>query len=277
MNIPLGFDLGPFTIRFYGIILVIGAVAGTVLAYFEAKRRDQDPELVWDAMIWALILGIVGARIWHIFTPEPSLVEVGITTRFYLTHPLDALAVWNGGLGIPGGVIGGSLGLWIFARRNKLNFLTWMDIGAPGLALAQAIGRWGNFINQELYGPPTDLPWGIPIDPAYRLPEYMNETHFHPLFLYESLWNLANMGLLLWLSRRYGERLKPGTLMLVYLIVYPVGRFMLEFIRPNSPMTGGVQTNQAIMGAVAVVSGIALFLRLRKNEDVPMGAEGQNE
>ena len=149
-----GFEIGPLYIRFYGIILMLGAVAGAWLASFEARRRGQDPEIVWDLLVYLIIGGVIGARLWHIFTPPPSSIEQGITTTFYLTHPLDAVAVWKGGLGIPGAVIGGALALLFYTRRNSLSFLEWADIAAPCVALGQAIGRFGNFFNQELYGAP---------------------------------------------------------------------------------------------------------------------------
>jgi phosphatidylglycerol:prolipoprotein diacylglycerol transferase len=178
-----------------------------------------------------------------------------------------------GGLGIPGAVIGGALALYLFCRRKKMNFLTWADIAVPGVALAQAIGRWGNFFNQELYGKPSTLPWAIKIDPINRLPGYENYATFHPLFLYESIWNLLNMGLLLWLERRFAGRLKEGDLFLTYLVGYPVGRFFLEFLRLDSPRIGTINTNQAVMLIVAVVAGFLLFWRHREgsvqgNDDV---------
>jgi phosphatidylglycerol:prolipoprotein diacylglycerol transferase len=264
---PTGLQVGPLYIRFYGIILMIGALAGAWLAAHEAKRQDQDPEIIWDGLIWVLIGGILGARIWHILTPPPSMVEQGITTAWYLTHPLDALAIWRGGLGILGAVVGGVLALYLFTRKNKLSFLFWMDVGAPGLALGQAIGRWGNFVNQELYGKPTNLPWAIHIDPQYRLPGYENQATYHPLFLYESLWNLANMFLLLWISRRLADRLKPGDVFLTYLLVYPIGRFLLEFIRLDPSMVAGLNANQTVMLIVALVAGGILFWRHRIQKD----------
>jgi phosphatidylglycerol:prolipoprotein diacylglycerol transferase len=209
-----------------------------------------------------LIGGIVGARLWHILTPPPSS---GITAAWYLTHPLDALAVWKGGLGIPGAVIGGLVVLYFYTRRHKLDFAQWADITAPSLALGQAIGRWGNFFNQELYGAPTNLPWKLYIDPAHRLANYETEEYYHPLFLYESLWNLGNMFLLLWISRRYADRLKNGDLFLIYLIVYPVGRFMLDFLRLDASMVGGININQTVMAVVAVLSTAALLWRHRRD------------
>lgn len=258
---PEGFSIGPLFVRFYGIILMSGAVAGGFLAVREAKRRGYDPEIVWDLFIYLLIGGIIGARIWHILTPSPS---TGVTTAWYLSHPLDALAVWKGGLGIPGAVIGGLIALFFYSRRTGINFAEWTDIGAPSLALGQAIGRWGNFVNQELYGAPTNLPWKIFIDPDHRLPDYLNVEYYHPLFLYESLWNLMNMFLLLWISRRFAGSLKTGDIFFTYLIVYPVGRFFLDFLRLDASMVGGLNINQTIMALVAVCAGTALFLRHRK-------------
>ena len=133
-----GFALGPLYIRFYGIILMLGAVAGGYLATVEVKRRGQDPEMVWDLLVYLIIGGVVGARLWHVFTPPPSSIAEGFPVQYYLTHPLDALAIWKGGLGIPGAIIGGLIALLLYARGHKeIAFLDWTDIAAPGLALGQ--------------------------------------------------------------------------------------------------------------------------------------------
>jgi phosphatidylglycerol:prolipoprotein diacylglycerol transferase len=258
---PSSFNIGPLTIHFYGIVIMLGVIAATYLARREAHRRGQNGELVWDMLVWVLIAGILGARLWHIFTPSPSAEAQGLTTYFYLTHPLDALAIWNGGLGIPGAVIGGAIALFFFGRRHHLPYLTWLDILAPGLALGQAIGRWGNFFNQELYGAPTKLPWAIYIDPQHRLPGFENQAYYHPTFLYESLWDLGNMGLLLWLNRRLKDRLKTGDIFLIYLIVYAFGRFMLEFLRLDSSQLGGINANQTFMLVVLIIASLILAWR----------------
>ncbi len=257
---PEGFFIGSFEVRFYGIILMLGAVAGAFLAAREAKNRDQEPDIVWDLMIYLLIGGIIGARLWHILTPTPS---TGITPMWYFTHPLDALNLRKGGLGIPGAVIGGAIVLFFYTRRRGLNFAEWADIAAPGLALGQAIGRWGNFFNQELYGAPTNLPWKIYIDPQHRLAGYENVAYYHPLFLYECLWNIGNVFLLLWVSRRFADRLKNGDLFLIYLIVYPIGRFLLDFLRLDAALVEGININQTIMLVVAILAALVLFLRHR--------------
>ncbi|MCJ7825168.1 MAG: prolipoprotein diacylglyceryl transferase [Anaerolineales bacterium] len=139
-----------------------------------------------------------------------------------------------------------------------------LNATAPGIALAQAIGRWGNFINQELYGPPTDLPWGIFINPRNRIPEYAAFERFHPLFLYESIWNLLNMLFLLWIWRRFGDRIRSGDLFLVYLITYPIGRFLLEFIRLDYVPLFGINFNQGFMLLAAIASALVIFVRHRQ-------------
>jgi phosphatidylglycerol:prolipoprotein diacylglycerol transferase len=252
---PTGFQIGPLPIRFYGLIIMLGVLAAAWLASREAKRRGLDPELVLDGLIWVILAGVIGARLWHIFTPTPTDVAAGLTTYYYLTHPLAAINIRSGGLGVPGAVLGGAIAIILYARRKNLNVLVWLDIAAPGVALAQAIGRWGNFVNQELYGPPTDLPWGIFIEPQYRLQAYQAYTHFHPLFLYESLWNLMNMAILLWVGRRFDEKLIPGDIFLGYLIIYPLGRFLLEFIRLDSAQIAGLNANQTFM---LIVMGVSL-------------------
>ena len=258
---PEGFFIGSFEVRFYGIILMLGAVAGAWLATRESKRRGHDVEIVWDLFIYLLIGGIIGARIWHILTPSPSS---GLTTEWYLSHPLDMINLRRGGLGIPGAVIGGLITLYFYSRKTGINFAEWTDIISPSLALGQGIGRWGNFFNQELYGAPTNLPWKLFIDPAHRLSGYFDVEYYHPLFLYESIWNFANMFLLIWISRRYADRLKNGDIFLVYLIVYPVGRFLLDFLRLDASLVGGININQTTMAVVALCSAITLYLRHRK-------------
>lgn len=262
---PYGIHIGNFLyFRFYGMIIMAGAIAAAYLARHILRQSGRDGEVVWDGLIWALIFGVIGARLYHVFTPSQSLLALGIDTRYYLTHPLDILTTWRGGLGMPGALAGGVLGLYLFARRRKLNLLELLDVAAPGVALAQAIGRWGNFVNQELYGPPTDLPWGIPIRPENRLAGYEAFERFHPLFLYESIWNLLSAGLLYWLWKRHGSRLQRGDLFLVYLITYPVGRFLLEFLRLDYVPLFGINLNQALMALVALASALALYWRHRK-------------
>ena len=262
---PQGFQVGPVFIRYYGIILMVGALAGGWLAAREAKRRGHNPDVVWDLLIWLIIGGIVGARLWHVFTPSPSAIAEGRTTIFYLTHPFDMINLRNGGLGIPGAVIGGAMALYFYSRKHGLNFAEWTDIAAPALALGQSIGRWGNFVNQELYGAPTNLPWKIYIDPLYRLPGFETQDYYHPLYLYESLWNLANMALLIWLTRRFSNRIKYGDIFLVYLFVYPVGRFLLDFLRLDAAKLGGINANQTAMAIVAVSSTLAILWRHRQD------------
>jgi phosphatidylglycerol:prolipoprotein diacylglycerol transferase len=266
-DIPLPFHLQPFHIYFYGILIMLGVIAAAFLGQFEAKRRGMNPDFIWDALFWVVLAGIVGARLWHVFTPPPSMVEQGITTKWYLTHPLDMINIRNGGLGIPGAVIGGGLALWVFCRRKKISFLTWADVVVPGVALAQAIGRWGNFFNQELYGKPTNLPWKLYIDPLHRVPGFENYDYFHPLFLYESLWNLLNMVLLIWATRRFEKWLKPGDIFLAYMIMYAIGRFSLEFLRLDASRVGGINFNQTFMIVVALVAGAFLFLNHRLRRD----------
>ena len=269
---PGGFFIGPLEVRFYGIIIVSGAVLGAWLASREAQRRGRNPDIVWDLLIYLMIGGIIGARIWHIFTPSPNiLVRDSITGEMVnpyfaggTVHLLDILAIWKGGLGIPGAVIAGAIVLYVYSKVQKINFAEWADIIAPSLALGQSIGRWGNYFNQELYGAPTNLPWKIYIDPAHRLAGYLDIQYYHPLFLYESLWNLFNMCLLIWVSRRYADRLKLGDVFLVYLIVYPVGRFFLDFLRLDASMVGGININQTVMGIVALCSAASLYFRHRK-------------
>jgi phosphatidylglycerol:prolipoprotein diacylglycerol transferase len=270
---------GNYLLKFYALIIIVGAFLAGYLASVQAKRRGHNPEIVWDALFWIVLAGIVGARLWHILTPPQSMVDQGYDTAYYLNlnHwvPVDflgfrislpaALATPNGGLGIPGAVIGGVLAFYIFARRAKLNFAEWMDIAAPCLALGQAIGRWANYINEELYGRPTTLPWAISIDAALRLPGYTDPAlKFHPLFFYESLGTALICVGLLYLGRRLAKWLKFGDLFLIYLIAYPTLRFFLEFLRLDRSPVFGVDINQVTMAVVAVAAGLGLAYRHRR-------------
>jgi phosphatidylglycerol---prolipoprotein diacylglyceryl transferase len=273
---PEGIQIGPISIHFYGVLIMLGVLAACWLSSREAIRRSQDPEVIWDSVIWLILGGIIGARIWHILTPTPSDVANGLTTSYYLAHPLDAISIWKGGLGIPGAVIGGVFSLFVYTRSHKLSFSLWLDIISPGLALAQAIGRWGNFINQEVYGAPTNLPWGIYIDPAHRLPGFEQYSTYQPLFLYESIFNLLNMAFLLWVGRRFKNFLKPGDLFLSYLVTYPTARFLLEFIRLDSSQIAGINANQTFMAIIAICAlSYLVFRHLYKRDQQPIEIDSQ--
>lgn len=275
------FNIGPLVIHWYGLIIVLGALAGAYAATFEAKRRGEDPEHVWNGLVWCLIGGILGARLYHVIS-SPQGTDIGFQ-YYFVTNPFEtvrvfglsipfptALMIWKGGLGIFGGVAGGILALVLYAWRNHLSVARWLDIGAPGLILGQAIGRWGNFVNQELYGPPTTLPWGIPIDADHRIPPYhdltrfpLQTTHFHPVFLYESLWNLAVFVALLVIGRRLQDRLKDGDVLSLYLIGYGLGRLLVESLRPDAWLIGNIPTAQ-IVSVVLIVLGIGLMVWRRR-------------
>jgi phosphatidylglycerol---prolipoprotein diacylglyceryl transferase len=256
-----GIHLGFLYIRYYGIILMVGALIGAFLAERLARRRGLDPDIVWDGLLWVLIGGVIGARIWHILTPPASMVEQGMDTAFYLTHPIDAINITSGGLGWPGAVMAGALALLLFVRNRQLSFGVWADIAVPALALGQAIGRWGNFFNRELYGNPSSLPWAIYIPPENRIPGYQTVEYYHPLFAYEALLNLINLGILLFLGERFKERLKPGDLLLVYLVNYGTLRFFLEFLRLDPSPVAGLNINQTLAAIVVVFAALGLLWR----------------
>lgn len=264
-----GIHIGPLYIRFYALCLIGGMLAGLWLTARQAKAHGLDTEHIWNGFLWALIPGLIGARLYHVLTPSPAS---GLTTQYYLENPLQILAIWNGGLGIYGAILGGALGVILYGLRHKQPILRWLDVIVPGMALGQAIGRWGNFINQELYGAPSDLPWAIFIRPENRLPGYTEFERFHPLFLYESLWSVGACLLLLYLDRRFGDRLRPGSLLTLYVMSYALIRFLLDFVRLDSHTLGGSLTTAQIVSLSALgIAGIILFL-LQRGDKGPQSA-----
>jgi phosphatidylglycerol:prolipoprotein diacylglycerol transferase len=265
---PEGISLGPLLFRWGGLFIVLGITAGLLLTAFEARRRNYDVEIVSDLFLPLTVWGMIGARLWHILTPPLSSVELGLTTQYYLSHPIDAMALWIGGFGIAGALIGGVVALILFARTSELSFWELADLLAPGLALAQAIGRVGNYFNQELYGLPTNLPWKIFIEPAYRLVGFETVETYHPLFAYEAILIFANMIFLLWLVRRFTNTLKAGDLFLAYLGVYSFVRLSLEFLRLDVALVNGVNINQAFFALVFVCVGFTLYLKHRTAQEL---------
>lgn len=255
--IPTGILIGPLYLHYYGMIILMGVLAGTWLASQAGKKYHWVFDTYMDMLPWALILGILGARLWHVLIPS---VSSGITLQYYLKHPVEILEVWNGGLGIPGGILGGALGIAQYCRRYKISFPCFIDTIGIGLPLGQAIGRWGNFVNQELYGLPSDLPWAITIDPVNRIAEYADVATYHPLFLYESLYNLI-VTFILWKLFHRKKAFQPGSIFTLYLVLYPLGRFFLEYLRLDKGMAGGLNVNQYVMGVTAIVALIIFLAR----------------
>ncbi|MGB3615198.1 MAG: prolipoprotein diacylglyceryl transferase [Elainellaceae cyanobacterium] len=266
---PIIFEFGPIALRWYGLLMMVAILTGATLASRYVGRQGQDPDDFWDMLIWVLIPAFIGARLYYVFIQSPRGQD-GL--QYYLSNPAEIFKIWSGGIHIFGAFIAGTLALWIYTKLRQLPMLVFLDGIALGLPLAQAIGRWGNFINQELYGPPTGLPWGLRIDPRHRigpyrdLAEYDPSTRFHPLFLYESLWNFAGFALIFWISRRF--KLKDGDLTLLYLIWYPLGRFFIEFLRTDSWFFPGTPFNVVhILCAIAVLGGaITLYLRRQRQQ-----------
>ena len=214
--------VGPVPLRAYGIIIAVGMVVALAWASRRYGRRGGDPDLLFDLALWAIPLGIVGARLYHVITsPEQYFGPGG--------DPWQVLQIWRGGLGIWGAVALGAVGAWIGARRAGARLGPVADSLAPALLVGQAIGRWGNWFNQELFGAPTSAPWGLRIDALHMPPGYPPGTLFHPTFLYECLWNLAAAAIIVWLDRRH--RFAGGQVFGLYLMAYTAGRSWIEMLR----------------------------------------------
>jgi phosphatidylglycerol---prolipoprotein diacylglyceryl transferase len=264
-------QIGSIQIRYYGIIIVAAMLVATAVAARLARRTGRDPEHVYGALTWAIIPGIILSRLWFVLFPPETLVAIGQDRAYYLENFFDlntgAIAIWSGGLSIFGAILGGLLGTFIYLRKNKLSTGPWLDIAAVVIPLAQAIGRWANYINQELYGVPTSLPWGIQIarenlTPEYRAIEFF-DARYHPLFLYESLWSLLAFGVLLYLFSNYRDRFRPGDFFLLFVAQYSVIRFLLEFIRVEVTMVGDINLSQLVAGVAFVVAVLLLVYRHR--------------
>ena len=249
-------------IRWYGLLIVSGSLAGAYYAAWYVKRRKQDPDMVWDVMIWLLVSGILGARLWYVVNDL-----IGGNTR-YLENPAQIPQIWQGGLNILGGIVVAGLVGWYYTKKHNVDFWLIADATGPALLLGQAIGRWGNFINQELYGPPTTLPWGISIDAAHRLAPWndlsqfpLDTTRFHPTFAYEMIWNLICFGLIVYAVIKLGEKFKPGYAAAAWLVASGVGRAWIELFRPDQPrfFNTAVSTSTLISLVFAII-GIVLYL-----------------
>ncbi|MBD0291528.1 MAG: prolipoprotein diacylglyceryl transferase [Thermoleophilia bacterium] len=252
-------EVGPLTLHAYGFTLLVAIVAATALAGVLWTRRGGEWDVVFSAAMWGVAGGIVGARLYHVLTswsevPSPKWQGV--------------FEVWEGGLGIWGGIAGGVLmGVWA-ARRAGVSAFALMDVVAPALLLAQAIGRWGNYWNQELFGVPTDRPWGLEIDPENRPERYADSDTFHPLFLYESLWSLLGVLVLLlvWRSRR----VRPPGLFCLYVAWYTFGRFFLEFVRTDEAHELlGLRLNNYVALALFLASLAAFWWSQRRAGPAP--------
>jgi phosphatidylglycerol:prolipoprotein diacylglycerol transferase len=273
-------------IRYYGLIIVAAMLVAAWIATRLAKREGRDPDHVWGALTWAIIPAIIGARLWFVLFPPEELVRRGRDTAWFFQNFFNttegAIAIWSGGLSIFGAFLGGLLGAYIYLRRNRLPLPAWLDIAGVAFPLGQAIGRWANAVNQELYGVPTVLPWGIPIDAAKRvapytsLIEYPIETRFHPLFLYESLWSVLAFIVLLLLFTRNRDRLRFGDIFLLFIMQYSVIRFLLEFIRVEVALVGGVNVSQMVT-VVGFVIALIIFIARRRAPAVADAREAMRD
>ncbi|WP_291377964.1 prolipoprotein diacylglyceryl transferase [Demequina sp.] len=229
------YHLGPLTVRAYSLWILAGIFFALWLTTKRWVARGGTAEVVGDVGFWAIPFGIVGGRIYHVIsTPGPYFGDGG--------NPIDAFKIWEGGLGIWGAVAFGALGAYIGCRRHGVTFTAFMDAAAPGILVAQAIGRMGNYFNQELFGRPTDLPWAVRIDPAFRPEGFEQFSTFHPTFLYEILWNLAGAALIIYLDRRLD--LRGGRVFWLYVMVYVSGRLWIETVRIDTAVeVGGLRIN----------------------------------
>ncbi|MCK9443065.1 MAG: prolipoprotein diacylglyceryl transferase [Tissierellaceae bacterium] len=239
---PVAFRIFGLDIRWYGILIASGVLIGTLIALKEAKRVGFDQETLLDLLIWEVPLSLVGARIYYVI----------FSWDLYRDNPIEALNIRNGGMAIHGTIITAIIVAIIFAKVKKVSFWTMTDITAPSLILAQSIGRWGNFANQEAHGGPTNLPWGIMV----------NGVKVHPTFLYESIWNLLVFIFLLWYSRK--KQKFQGEIFLLYLSLYSFIRFFIEGLRTDSLMLGQIRVAQLVSLIGFIIPLIILYSKKRK-------------
>lgn len=253
---PVVWHLGPLPIRAYALAIIAGALVAIWLAEKRFVARGGEKGVIGDVAVWAIPFGIVGARIYHVATDWQLYFGAS-------GHPGDIVKIWNGGIGIWGAVAGGALGAWIALKRRGVPFGLAADAVAPTLLVAQAIGRFGNYFNQELFGRPTTLPWGLKIDPDHRPDGFERYATFHPTFLYESLWNLAMAGLLVLLDRRFS--FARGRAFLLYVMLYTAGRVWIEALRIDTVNhLGPFRFNVWTAIVVFAVSAVAFVLTGRK-------------
>mgnify|MGYP000692919555 CR=1 FL=1 len=243
--------LGAFEFHLYGLMVGLGVWLGAWTAEkirnkFKNNYKFLSKIDIWDNLVWIVGMGIIGARIYHVID----------FWGYYKNHLVEVPQVWLGGLGIYGGIIGGIIGARL-ATKEKQRFLGLLDLGGVGLPLGQAIGRWGNWFNQELYGKPTDLPWGIYIEPEKRLLSVIEKEYFHPLFFYESLWCLVSFLLIIKTINCW--KIGQGRVISLYLGLYGFGRLVLEFWRIDSWTVNGVNVAQAISTGLIVISATYLW------------------
>ncbi len=251
---PVAFSIGPLTVRWYGILIMLGVLCGTYLAARLARRKGENPEHIWNMVPIVVFVAIAGARLYWVLLDWQACCS---------TDPWQALNIRGGGISIHGAIAFGLLAIWGFTRYNKLGFLRWVDIIVPGMALGQAIGRWGNFTNQEAFGGPTNLPWKIFISPQRRPPGYEHVEYFHPTFLYESLYNLLACIILYQLAIRIDKdrRLRNGDTLWVYLIGYAIARFAIESLRTDSLLIGPFKAAHVISAILLLIGLIGLLVR----------------
>ena len=259
-----GLELGPLELRAYGVMIALGVLAAVWMSRWRWEARGGDPEQISRIALWAVPAGLIGSRLYHVITDWRKFQDEGW---------LEVFAIWKGGLGIPGGMAAGILvGLWM-VRRQGMDRGETLAAVVPALPLAQAIGRLGNWFNQELFGSPTDLPWGLEIDQAHRPAQYLDVETFHPTFLYEAVWNLLLCGLLVLVDRSRLRRgapalvtdprrvSRPGSILAVYACGYGLGRLWIEAVRIDpASLLLGVRVNIWMSLVLIVVSALYLLM-----------------
>ena len=261
-----GFHIGPLFFHFYGLAIAVGVLCAFWLARKRWQEQGGNPADIEVAGIWAVVAGFLGGRLGYVSTHSGD----------FHGRWIHILFIWEGGLALYGGLTLGILtGIYVAWRRG-LPVLLALDAAIPGIPLAQAFGRWGNYFNQELFGTPTSLPWALRVDPSHRPARYQGFATFHPTFLYESIWDLAIVGVLLWLSAR--RRLRVGSIVLCYLGLYAFGRFLLELIRTDTTYRlFGLSRNAWVSLAVVVGAGVWLYLRERRQPTAEQPGAGGPE